>query len=210
MLDQLTRSTVPLVVLGRPFEADGVSYIDVDNINAAKKATQHLISLGYQRIGMIIGAKTSTVSQDRREGFIKAFVDAGKVPDLSLIAEGDFSENSGYLAMQRLLPLQPEAVFAQSDIMAVGAIKAVEEMGLKVPGDVALVGFDDIPVTSLTNIKLTTVRQPITRFGIKAVELLIDLIEKGTEPARRLILDTELIIRDSCGAKMLSVQRGGD
>ena len=207
MLDQLTRSSVPVVVLGRPFEVDGVSYIDVDNINAAKKATQHLISLGYQRIGMITGAKTSTVSQDRREGFLKAFADIGNVPDLSLIAEGDFSENSGYLAMQRLLPLKPEAVFAQSDIMAVGAARAVEEAGLKVPGDVALVGFDDIPVASLTKIKLTTVRQPITRFGIKAVELLIDLIEKGTEPARRLILDTELIVRESCGAsKLLGTQ----
>lgn len=200
MLELLTRSSVPLVVLGRPHETAGVSYIDVDNINAARQATHHLIGLGYRRIAMITGAGTSTVSSDRREGYLKAFSDVGRMPDLSMIAEGDFSENSGYLAMQKLLHLHPDAVFAQSDIMAVGAIKAVEEAGLKVPGDIAFVGFDDIPVASLSSVKLTTVRQPISRFGIKAVELLIDLIEKGTEPARRLILDTELVVRDSCGA----------
>jgi len=210
ILDQLTQSPVPVVVLGRPFEAAGISYIDVDNIIAAKKATQHLISLGYQRIGMITGANSSTVSLDRREGFLKAFSESEKTPDLSLIAEGDFSENSGYLAMQRLLPFKPDAIFAQSDIMAVGAIRAMEEAGLTVPDDVAFVGFDDIPVASLTKVKLTTIRQPITRFGIKAVELLIDLIEKGSKPARRLILETELIIRDSCGAKKLSGTPGGE
>jgi len=102
--------------------------------------------------------------------------------------------------MQQLLSYQPDAVFASSDIMAVGAMHAVQEAGLRVPEDVAFIGFDDIPVSGAANISLTTIRQPIMKFGISAVVLLTDLIENGTEPPRRIILDTELVIRDSCGS----------
>jgi LacI family transcriptional regulator len=117
-----------------------------------------------------------------------------------LIINGDFSEESGYLAMKRLLPLKPEAIFAASDTMAIGAIRAVREAGLRVPEDIAFVGFDDLPIASLSDFKLTTVHQPIIQFGAKAVDTLIDLIENGIKPSRRIIMDTELIIRDSCGA----------
>jgi DNA-binding LacI/PurR family transcriptional regulator len=85
--------------------------------------------------------------------------------------------------------------------MAIGAMRAAQEIGLEIPKDIAFVGFDDLPIVSTLPIKLTTVHQPITHFGIKAVDLLIDIIEKGTKPAKRLILDTELVIRDTCGAK---------
>ena len=196
---RLISSQVPLLVLGRPFEEKSVNYIDVDNISAAKSATSHLIELGYQRIGMITGAIRSTTSIDRETGFRQAMAEAGREIDPSLIAEGDFSENSGYLAMKKLLPFRPDAIFAQSDVMAIGAMRAVQEAGLKIPGDVAFVGFDDLPVASTLPLKLTTVHQPITHFGIKAVDLLIDMIEKGSKPAKRMILDAELIIRDTCG-----------
>ena len=196
---RLISSHVPLLVLGRPFEEKSVNYIDVDNISAAKNATSHLIRLGYQRIGMITGAIRSTTSIDRQAGFKQAMAEAGKTIDPSLIVEGDFSENSGYVAMKKLLPFRPDAIFAQSDVMAIGAMRAVQEAGLQIPKDVAFVGFDDLPVASTLPIKLTTVHQPITHFGIKAVDLLIDMIEKGTKPAKRMILDAELIIRDSCG-----------
>jgi LacI family transcriptional regulator len=197
---RLSSSQVPLLVLGRPFEEKFVNYIDVDNVSAAKQATEHLINLGYRRIGMITGTIQSTSSIDRQIGFKQAMAEAGREIDPSLIAEGDFSESSGYLAMQKLLPSKPDAVFAQSDVMAIGAMRAVQEAGLEVPKDIAFVGFDDLPIASAQPIKLTTIHQPITHFGIKAVDLLIDMIEKGTKPARRLILDTELIIRDTCGA----------
>ncbi len=114
--------------------------------------------------------------------------------------DGDFSEESGYLAMKRLLLIMPEAVFAASDTMAIGAIRAVREAGLRVPEDIAFVGFDDLPIASLSDFKLTTVHQPIFQFGAKAVETLIDLIENGIKPSRRIIMDTDLVIRDSCGA----------
>ena len=119
-----------------------------------------------------------------------------------LIAEG-VSENSGYIAMKKLLPLEPDAIFAQSDVMAIGAMRAVQEVGLEIPKDVAFVGFDDLPIASTLQIKLTTVHQPITHFGIKAVDLLLDMIDKGSKPVKRMILDTELIIRDTCGANII-------
>jgi LacI family transcriptional regulator len=89
--------------------------------------------------------------------------------------------------------------------MAIGAIRAVQEVGLRVPHDVAFVGFDDLPLASQSEIKLTTIRQPIIQFGAKAVETLIDLIENGIKPSRRIIMDTELVIRDSCGARQKMV-----
>lgn len=202
LIHRLISSQVPCVVLGRPFITQSVNYIDVDNVSAAKLAVSHLLSLGYKRIGMITGSINSSVSIDRREGFNKALAEAGRDIDPALIAEGDFSEISGYNAMQTLLPSKPDAIFAQSDIMAIGAMRAVQQAGFQIPQDVAFVGFDDLPISSLINIKLTTIRQPITHFGIKAVDLLIDIIDNGIKPARRLILDTELVIRDSCGSRL--------
>ncbi len=202
IIEHLTRSSIPSVNLGRPHEASGISYIDVDNVDAAYKATRHLISLGHTRIGTITGGMHSTVSIDRRDGYVKALRGAGLDVDESLIAEGNFSEISGYIGMKKILLGNPQAVFTASDIMAVGAIRAIQEAGLRVPEDIAIVGFDDLPMQHLTKILLTTIRQPIMKFGVKAVELLLDLIENGNEPARRVFMDTELIIRESCGAKI--------
>jgi LacI family transcriptional regulator len=200
LIDRLVNTNMPVVVLGRPFHGNGISYIDVDNVNAAYNAVSHLIRLGYKRIATITGAANNTTSIDRRAGYEKALAERGREIDPSLIAEGDFTEASGYYAMQQLIPAHPDAVFAAADLMAVGAIRAAREAGLRVPEDVAVVGFDDIPIASSPDFKLTTVRQPIYEFGFKAVEVLIDLIENGIEPARRIIMDTELVIRDSCGA----------
>jgi DNA-binding LacI/PurR family transcriptional regulator len=189
-------------MIGRPFEPSGINFIDVDNISAAVQATNHLISLGYKRIATITGAHGSAVTVDRITGYRKAIESAGRSVDESLIVEGDFTESGGYAAMKSLLPLKPDAVFAGSDVMAAGAIRAAQEEGLRIPNDLAVVGFDDIPLSTLPNIQLTTIRQPIMRLGIKAVELLIDVIENGAVPARRIILDTELVVRESCGARL--------
>ncbi len=189
-----------MVIAGRPFNANGISYIDVDNVNATYEAVCHLIQLGYKRIGTITGFMNTTVGIDRKEGYLKAILEQGWEVDEALILNGDFSENSGYLAMKQLLPAKPDAVFAASDTMAIGAIRATREAGLHVPNDIAFIGFDDLPIASLSDFKLTTVRQPIIQFGAKAVDTLIDLIENGIKPSRRIIMDTELVIRDSCGA----------
>jgi len=200
LIDRLVNLDLPVVVIGSPLHSDQVSFIDVDNISGAYNAVSHLIRQGYQRIGTITGLTGGSATADRLEGYKKALIERGRNPDQSLITEGDYTEAGGYFAMQKLLPAKPDAVFAASDLMAIGAMRAVREAGLIIPQDVAFVGFDDVSVASYANPQLTTIRQPIARFGTSAVEILIDLIENGIKPARRIIMDTELIIRDSCGA----------
>ena len=103
--------------------------------------------------------------------------------------------------MQRLLPYQPDAVFVASDTMAMGVLQAIRGAGVTVPDDIALVGFDDLPQATMVDPPLTTVRQPIQRMGVLAVEMLIDGLENGAEPPRRVVLPTELVIRSSCGSR---------
>ena len=200
LIDRLVDSNLPVVVIGRPFQSKDVSFIDVDNISGAYNAVSHLIRLGYQRIGTIAGLAGSAEAADRLEGYKKALIERGRDIDQSLIAEGDFTEAGGYYAMKKLITAKPDAVFAASDLMVIGAMRAVREAKLKIPEDVAFVGFDDVAIATYADPQLTTIRQPIARFGFNAVEILIDLIENGIKPARRIIMETELIIRDSCGA----------
>jgi LacI family transcriptional regulator len=201
LINLLAKAGIPLVIIGRPHSTDGgVTYVDVDNSNAAYNAVNHLIHLGNKRIGTITGPTNSTVGIDRKDGYLRALTERGLGIDESLITEGDFTEAGGYYAMQKLLPARPDAIFAASDVMAIGAMRAVREAGLRIPEDIAFVGFDDLPLATLSDVRLTTVRQPVVQFGFKAVEVLIDLIENGIEPPRHIIMDTELIIRESCGA----------
>ena len=202
LIDRLIDTSLPLVVVGRPFQTENVSFIDIDNNVSAYNAVSHLIRLGCKRIGTIAGLPGSTVSIDRKDGYLKALAERGRSVDESLIVDSDFTEAGGYFAMQQILPAKPDAIFAASDLMAIGAMRAVRDAGLKIPQDIAFIGFDDIPPATQHDPQLTTIRQPIIQFGFNSVEILIDLIENGIEPARRIIMDTELIIRDSCGASL--------
>jgi LacI family transcriptional regulator len=197
LIDRLVYSNTPLLIIGRPFHTQGVSYIDVDNINAAWNAVKYLIQSGYQRIATIAGPPDSTVSIDRKDGYLKALVEYGIDANASLIVEGDFTEAGGYQAMQQLLAVRPDAVFAASDTMALGAMRCIREAGLSVPDDIAIIGFDDLPLAVVQDSPLTTIRQPIVQFGFKSVEMLIDLIENGIKPPRHMIMGTELIIRET-------------
>ena len=202
IIGKMAEAGIPMVVIGRLFHSENVSYIDIDNVSASQSAVKHLICLGYRRIGTIAGPSASTVGVDRLAGYRKALTAAGMSLDDALMVEGDFTEAGGYRAMQRMLPARPEAVFAASDIMALGAIRLLREAGLRVPQDVAFVGFDDLPLAFLEDAQLTTIRQPVIQFGSRAVELLLDLIEGGVKPPRQIIMDTELIVRTSCGASL--------
>lgn len=201
LIEMLREARMPFIVLGRP-SISQVSYIDVDNDAGAYLAVTHLIRLGCQRIATITGALDTTAGLDREQGYKRAIHERGLPLDNALIVEADFTESGGYYAAQKLIDKQPDAIFAASDVMARGAIKALNEAGLLVPRDIAMVGYDDLPPATMTTPLLTTVRQPVAPFGHKAVELLLDIIEFGPEPPRQIKLDVELIIRESCGSRL--------
>jgi len=202
LVPALLRDRIPFISVGR-YPNEKVHYIDVDNLGGAQMAVEHLIRLGYQRIATITGPLDMVSGQDRLEGYRQA-LKAHRIPvEEELIVEGDYTENGGMVAMQRLLPAAPEAVFVASDMMAIGALKALRQAGWQVPQDIALVSFDDVPIASAIEPALTTIRQPIERMGSMAVEMLLNRLESsaGEEaPAHRIILPTELVIRASCGS----------
>lgn len=198
-------TNIPMVVVGRPFRADNVTYIDIDNVNSSYNAVSHLVRLGHKRIATITGPIGSTVGMDRLEGYRRAIVERNLPYDPNLVVEGDFTEPGGYYAMQKLLPQKPDALFAASDVMAMGAMRAIKDARLRIPEDIALVGFDDLPMSSYSSVQLTTIRQPVVQSGVRVVETLIDMIENNIEKPLHIIMDTELIIRDSCGANHRSV-----
>ncbi len=200
IIDQLVESKTPMVVIGRPFEPEKVSYVDVDNVNAAYKAVLHLLRLGYKRVATITGPLQSTAGMDRLEGYRKALAAFNLPVDPNLIVEGDFTEQGGYAGMRTLLAHKPDAVFAASDVTAIGAIRVIQDKGLRVPEDIAVIGFDDIPIPMFSPIQLTTVRQPVEELGVAAVELLLDLIENGVTPPRNKVMDSELVVRTTCGS----------
>jgi LacI family transcriptional regulator len=195
----LLQDGIPFISAGRHADKR-VHAVDVDNPGGARAAVEHLLRLGHRRIATIAGPAETTSGQDRLDGYRQA-LESYHVPlDERLIAHGDYTAAGGMLAMQRLFPEAPTAVFAASDAMAVGALKWLRQAGRRVPDDVALVGFDDIPVASAVEPRLTTVRQPIARLGALAVEVLIGILQGPPSAPQRIALPTELIVRESCGA----------
>jgi LacI family transcriptional regulator len=201
LVQALSEGQLPFVLVGRHPTNSQISYVDVDNQNGAREAVAHLLRLGRHRVATITGPLNMIVGADRRDGYLAALRERGLIADPNLIVEGDFTEAGGYAAMRRLLPHKPEAVFAASDVMAQGALRAVREVGWRIPDDVALVGFDDMPFASRMEPALTTVRQPIHRLGSVAVETLISLIEEDNRQPRHVVLPTQLVMRQSCGAQ---------
>ncbi len=197
LVDALLQTNIPFVLVGRPPSNQHASYVDIDNRESAREAVAHLLRCGRQRVATITGMQTIGAGQERHAGYLAALRERGVSPDPGLIAEGDFTEAGGYQAAQRLLPQRPDGIFCGSDMMAIGALRALREAGLHVPDDVAIVGFDDIPAASHTVPPLTTVRQPIYRTGAVAAETLIDLIEDPSSGPRRIVLPTEFVIRAS-------------
>ncbi len=192
----------PIVLLGQLRDTD-IPFVDVDNVQAAHMAVEHLIELGHTRIGIITnGPLHYTASADRLEGYRRALAAHGIPVDERLITTGAFREESGREAMERLLdlPEPPTAVFAASDAIALGAMVAIRRRGLRIPDDIALVGFDDIPLAAYVNPPLTTVRLPAYELGREAARLLINIVEVRTPESTRILLETTLVVRESCGA----------
>ncbi len=203
LLARMATGDLPLVMIGRP-DIDGISYVDVDNHGGAKLAAIHLCNLGYQRIGLLGAPVSTTAGLDRLNGFIQGLATCGLALEPQLRADGDFSEGSGYVAMKELIPHEPDAVFAASDTMALGALRALREAGATVPGDVALVGFDGIAAAETSIPALTTVRQPVDATAARAVQLLNRLVRGDSTEAISELIPVELVVRESCGAARLA------
>ena len=200
IVDALSASEMPFVVVGQLQPQIDNHYVDVENYRGAKEVVAHLLRLGYQRIVTISGPMDTVTAQHRRQGYIDALHSRAIIVDPALEIEGDFTEPSGYYAMERLLLQQPDAVFAANDLMAMGAMRAIRDQGLRIPEDIAIVGFDDVPASANTDPPLTTVRQPSHQMGVVAAEILIDVLKHGESYLHRVILPTELVVRESCGA----------
>jgi LacI family transcriptional regulator len=189
------------VVLGEEPSDTPVDSIQPDNVGGAEEIVSHLIEHGYRRIAMIRGPETRTHASDREYGYRKALQDHGLPCCSELLIAGAFSENSGYTGMQHLLQQNPipDAVFAASDQIAIGALAAIHESGLRVPEDIALVGFDDIETARYTHPPLTTVHQDMLGQGQLAVHMLLDRINGAESAIETKILPATLVIRRSCG-----------
>jgi len=186
---------LPVVYGGRPLNAEPAWYVDADNRGGARLAAEHLIGAGRRRIATITGAVDTHVGTARLRGFQEALAVAGL--NTALVEHGDFTESGGAAAMTRLLATAPrlDAVFAASDNMAAGALRVLKAAGRSVPGDVAVVGFDDHVIARHLTPPLTTVAQPIKQFGREMAKMLVSLI--GGEQPGPLILPTRLVIRES-------------
>jgi DNA-binding LacI/PurR family transcriptional regulator len=196
----LERAGVPAVLIGRPVDqAAPGSYVDADNRGGAGTAVGHLARRGRRRIATITGSLDMGVGLDRLEGYRDGLAGAGLAGAGELVETGDFTEEGGAAAMGRLLerPGDPvDAVFAASDLMAAGALRALRAAGRRVPEDVAVVGFEDSAVARYAQPPLTTVRQPIEEMGRQATRLLLAQVA-GEAGGMHLILDTELVVRAS-------------
>ncbi len=198
ILSGLIKAGMPLVVVGRPFQTENVTYLDVDNVQSAFKAVEHLIQTGCRKIATITGPLVSAVGIDRLDGYQNALHKHHLAIEPSLIVEGNFSEMGGYDGMKKLLPLQPDAVFVASDVMAFGAMHAIREAGLQIPQDISVIGFDDLPIAGTSSNLLSTVHQHVPLMGFTAVETLLELIDNPVTQTRRIILDTDLMLRETC------------
>ncbi len=173
--------------------------VQIDNIDAARKATQHLLDLGHRRIGFITGPLWNVLSRDRLHGYRDALLDAGLTFEDALVAQGNFSIASGVTAASQLLDLpdRPSAIFASNDEMAIGAIRAARDRGLRVPQDVSVMGFDDIRFAAFVDPPLTTVSQPGAEIGRVAMTLLLRILTGQPIDDRRILLPTHLVLRSS-------------
>jgi len=197
---ELKRSGVPFVLLNRHMENIMTDYVINDNVYGAYLAVNHLVKSGHKKIGYISGPPQISSAQERLEGYKKALFENNIDFDNSLVKKSNLKMEDGYRLMKEFLQLEnrPTAVFAYSDLLAIGALKALKEAKLRVPKDIALVGYDDIEFCSLLEVPLTTVHQPRYRIGEEGAKILINRIEKkDSEGFQQIVLKPELVIRES-------------
>ena len=213
---ELAEEEYPIILVNRrtyhPIVMEKVDYVGVDNILGGFLAVEHLIKLGHKRIGVIGGSSESSVGFERLEGGKKALTTSGLEVIRDYFLEGDFLKGSGYQGGKKFLKMDvpPTAIFATNDYMALGTYQAILEEGIKVPEEIALIGFNDIEFTSMKGIELTTIGQKKYEMGSLAVKTLVEKVEGGKlGPSKKIILEPELIIRKTCGFHLRGYQLKG-
>ncbi len=200
-LNVVERQRMPCVFVSFDARAMQLPVVALENRAGARAAVEHLLALGHRRIAFIAGTGATGQSAERQKGYIDSLEAAGLAVDPALMEEGAFAQTGGHAATGRLLALPdpPTAIFAANDEMAFGAIDAIHSRGLKVPGDISVIGFDDIPIASHIFPPLTTMRQPLDAMAAAAVAEVVDLIEGGDIGPRRIAFPLELVVRKSTG-----------
>ena len=200
LLSRLRRKGIPFLFIGRPPAGDEPPAIMVDNVGGAREMAHHFVAHGFRSILFISGEKGNLDSNDRAYGFRVGLSEKGFPLEGLRVAEGDFSRERGYQLAAELLPAGGvEAVFAANDLTALGVLQYCHEHGIRVPGDLAIAGFDDTVFAESLWPPLTTVRQPMRDIGGVAMERMIAAIEGTRADAARIILPTRLVCRKSCG-----------
>ena len=209
-VEALTRSNIPCMAIDQDFGGGRTGYVSSNNVDGAAQAVRHLFEAGHRRIALIGGPADTRPAVDQLLGFRRELRRLELPYRPEYVQEGDFYAESGHLATMALLdgPEPPTAVFAASDLMAVGALNAIRERGLEAPADIALVGFDDIQIASLLRPSLTTVRQDGQGLGTAAGEALLRLIEDPDLEPPTITVPVELVIRESSGGLPPSERAG--
>ena len=196
LVDGLLASSLTTVLIGHRRADRSASYVDIDNIRAADAITTHLITLGRRRIGHITGHRRTVAGEDRLAGYERAMARAG-YDTSGLIVDGDFEKPSAVVATEQLLERGVDAIFCANDNEAEGTLEVIRASGRRVPEDVALAGFDDLDFAAHLDPPLTTMRQDVRQLGAEATDVLLQLLSDPEGGPRRVILPTELVIRQS-------------
>ncbi len=199
---RLLSGRLPMVGMSRVLEGLPVDLVLTDNRGGALEATEHLIRLGHRRIALINGPATISTARERQAGFEEAFARAHLPVPKELIRHADFRQAGGFEAMQDLLRQSPRptAVFVASNLMTLGALEALHRAEVRIPEEMAIVGFDDMAWATSLRPPLTVVAQPAREMGAAAAKLLIERLQNPDLPPRRITLPTRLIVRSSCGS----------
>jgi LacI family transcriptional regulator len=200
-LGEVEARKFPVVLIDHD-PASNVSIVKADNDAGTREAVRHLSTLGHDRIGFITGNLKVASARERLDAYRTEVAELGLNPQTDLVVDGDFTLDGGATAARQLLGLNepPTALLASSDAEAFGVMQVAREMGVTIPGDLSLVGFDDIPEASYVTPTLTTVRQPMREMGVLAAEMLMSIVEEGQGQTSTVRLPTQLIVRETTGA----------
>ena len=192
----------PVVAVDHNVGSSTLPTVDSDNLNGAVAATDHLIGLGHRRIAFLAGRPDLESARLRERGYRQALAAAGIPVDEGLIRVGGYRADTATEPARELLELDPRptAIFTANDVTALETMAVAKSMGISIPGDVSIVGFDNVPESALAEPSLTTVEQPLQEMGAEAVRLVIDLIDNPSGPPARVVLPTRLVVRQSCRA----------